>query len=84
MQWGWPVHRLPAPAIVCLFSVSEALPLRAACACCPQLQQLQAAVQELLTARHGAQLHAAVLQELKGSYQVGDCWGHGVGLQVGG
>lgn len=34
-----------------------------------KLQQLQAAVQELLTARHGAQLHAAALQELKGSYQ---------------
>ncbi|KAI7839662.1 hypothetical protein COHA_006471 [Chlorella ohadii] len=34
-----------------------------------QLQQLHAAVQELLTARHSAQLHAAALQELKGTYQ---------------
>ena len=36
----------------------------------PQLAQLQAAVQDLLTARHSMQLHSAALQDLKGSYQV--------------
>jgi hypothetical protein len=34
-----------------------------------KLQQLQAAVQGVLTARHSAQLHSAALQELKGTYQ---------------
>ncbi|PSC67899.1 E3 SUMO-ligase MMS21 [Micractinium conductrix] len=36
-----------------------------------QLEELRAAVKRVLEARHGAELHGAVLQELKGSYAAG-------------
>ncbi len=66
--------------------LTAASPILPSCPPAPQLQQLHAAVQELLTARHSAQLHAAALQELKGTYQVRGLhvgWGaDGLGLAV--